>query len=101
MMVVYSERARADIAAIFDHIATDNHRAAMRVENSIRTACEGLARYPRAGVPTDEPNIRRRPLVRYPYTIFYRINEAQQRVEIARVVHAARVRSLGQLPSEE
>lgn len=47
---------------------------------------------------TDEPSIRRLPLVRYPYTVYYRVVAALERVEIARVIHAARIRDLGRIP---
>ena len=54
--------------------------------------------FPYASAKTDEPDIRRVPLVRHPYTIFFRINATVGVVEIARVVHAARVKSLRKLP---
>jgi plasmid stabilization system protein ParE len=42
MRVVYAERARRDIADIYDYIALHNPAAAQRVEDMIRMACEGL-----------------------------------------------------------
>ncbi len=41
------------------------------------------------------------PLVRYPYTVFYRVDAGRDVVEVARVIHAARVRDLGRMPEEE
>jgi len=98
MKVVYAERAKRDIGDIYDTIAPHNPTAAQRVEDMIRTACEGLADFPYAPPATDEPNVRRIPLVRYPYTIFYRVDPIRNLVEIARVVHSARVRDLGSVP---
>ena len=72
--------------------------AAQRVETLIRSKCEGLAYFPLASEATDEPNVRRLPLVRYPYTIFYRIDAARNLVEIARVIHSARIKNLRRLP---
>jgi plasmid stabilization system protein ParE len=57
-----------------------------------------LVDFPFASAPTDEPNVRRVPVVRYPYTIFFRIDPDRGLVEIARVIHSARVRNLGQMP---
>jgi toxin ParE1/3/4 len=95
MKVVYAERAKGDIDGIYQAIAAHNPRAAQRVEDMIRAACEGLADFPYAPPATDEPNVRRLPLVRYPYTIYYRVEPSRNLVEIARVVHSARVRDLG------
>jgi plasmid stabilization system protein ParE len=101
MKVVYAERARRDIADIYDSIARHNPAAAQRVEDMIRATCEGLADFPYAPAATDEPDVRRVPLVRFPYTIFYRMDTARQVVEIARVLHGARVRDLGKMPNED
>jgi hypothetical protein len=40
MKVVYAERARQDIAEIYDAIASHGRDAAQRVENLIRSTCE-------------------------------------------------------------
>jgi toxin ParE1/3/4 len=98
MNVVYAERAKRDIGDIYDAIGTHNPTAVQRVEQMIRDACEGLADFPYAASATDEPNVRRLPLVRYPYTIFYRVDPDRNRVEIARVVHSARIEDLGSVP---
>jgi plasmid stabilization system protein ParE len=101
MKVVYADRARQDIANIYDTIARHNPAAALRVEDRIRVTCEGLADFPFASVATDESNVRRTPLVRFPYTVFYRIDTVRDVVEIARVVHGARVRDLGKMPDDD
>jgi plasmid stabilization system protein ParE len=38
--------------------------------------------------------------VRYPYTIFYRIDAERGLVEIARVIHGGRVKDLRQMPED-
>ena len=98
MKVVYAVRAQHDIVGIYDAIAPHNRAAAQRVENLIRTKCDALADFPFASEATDEPNVRRLPLVRYPYTIFYRVDAAHDLVEIARVIHSARIKNLRRLP---
>lgn len=98
MKVILSERAISDITQIHAQIAAANPAAAQRVEDMIRSTCEGIADFPHASAVTDFPDIRRVPLVRYPYTIFFRINELAGLVEIARVVHASRIKSLTQMP---
>lgn len=101
MKLVYAVRARNDIGDIYDKIARTNPTNAQRVEDKIRATCEGLAQFTFASAPTDEPNVRRVPVVRYPYTIFFRVNAAADRVEIARVIHSARVQNLEQMPDDE
>jgi len=101
MKVVYADRARQDIEAIYDHIALSNPAAAQAVEDAIRSTCLALAEFPYAAPATDEPNVRRAPLVIYPYTIFYRVDDEQQRIEVARVIHGARITNLGRLPEDE
>ena len=99
MRVVYAERARSDVGDIYDYLARKSPQAARRVEDMIRSTCEGLADFPYAAVATDEPNVRRLPLVRYPYTIFYRVDAGRALVEIARVIYSGRVQDLGKLPA--
>lgn len=101
MKVVYAERARQDIDDIYASIAPHSQVSAQRVEDLIRATCEGLADFPFAFAATDEPGVRRVPLVRYPYTVFYRVDAARAVVEIARVIHSARVRDLGRLPDDQ
>lgn len=94
MKVVFAERARRDIESIHDSIALHDRAAAQRVEDAIRELCEQLGRFPYASAATDEPNVRRVPLVHYDFTIFFRIDTSRHQVQIARVVRSARVRSL-------
>jgi toxin ParE1/3/4 len=101
MKVVFAERARSDIGEIYEHIVQQNRQAAQRVEDMIRASCESLADFPFASSATDEPNVRRLPLVRYSYTIFYRADTVHDLVEIARVIHSARVKDLSKTPSDD
>ena len=81
--------------------ASSNPTAAQAVEDAIRITCEALAEFPFAAPATDEPNVRRAPLVIYPYTIFYRVDGEPRRIEVARVIHGARITDLGRLPEDE
>ena len=98
MRVVYAERAVRDIDEIYSAIAEHNTAAAQRVEDFIRKTCNGLADFPFASAATDEPNVRRVPLVRFAYTVFFRIDPQRDLVEIARVLQSARVKTLRLLP---
>ena len=73
---VVTPLARADIFAIWTHIAQDSEEAADRVEQAIYDACSFLAEAPLRGHP--RPDLTTRPLrfwtlTRYPnYTVVYR-----------------------------
>lgn len=101
MKVVFADRARQDIADIYDTVSAHNKAAAHRVEAMIRDHCERLADFPYAAVAVDEPDMFRLPLVRYPYTIYYRVTPGSDLVEVARVIHASRVKNLNRLPQSD
>lgn len=98
MKVLFAECARQDINDIYDHLAVESTAAAQHVEDEIRIACARLGMFPFASAITDEPQVRRLPVGHYPYAIFCRIDEKREMVEIARVVHSARIRDLGRMP---
>nr|WP_313418093.1 type II toxin-antitoxin system RelE/ParE family toxin [Brevundimonas diminuta] len=85
MKVVLTRLAESDLAQSGDWIARDNPRAASRWIESALTECESLSvhseRYPRVGFAY----LRQRPFG--DYVIVYRVTD---RVEIIRVLHAAR-----------
>lgn len=98
MKLVFAVSARQDIADIYSYITQQNAAAAQRVEDRIRATCEALRDFPYASIATDELGVRRVPLVRYPYSIYFRVNEASKQVEIIRVIHASLIRDLRRLP---
>lgn len=98
MKVRYAPAAMADIDDIFSSIAPNNPVAAQHVEDMIQETAERLGRFPGVEAGTDLGNVRRIPLVRYPYTIYYRINATDDSVEVLRIVHAATIKDLRRLP---
>lgn len=101
MKLVFAERARQDIDDIYTAIAAGSPAAASRVLRTIRSQCELAADFPFASAATDEPDVRRLPIVRFPYTIFFRVHPGADLVEVARIVHSARVTDLRQMPDDE
>lgn len=100
MKLVFSERARQDVAEIYSYNAKRSTISAQRVEDAIRKACDLVAEFPLAAVETNEPGVRRTVVLRYPYTIFYRMSADQSAVEIARIVYSARVKALDTIPDD-
>lgn len=82
--------AEADLAAIAEHIAADNPRAARAWLEDIHMRCRRLGSTPGMGVSRDDarPGLRMFPVGNY--LILYRALGAE-RIEIVRVLHGARM----------
>ena|SRR2546430_1054293 len=86
--VVYQPLALDDLESIVRHVAQDDLHAANRLGMALLDLAESLAQFPERG-----GNVRRRPgvkkLVRAPYLIFYRVDNARRCVDVLRVWHGA------------
>ena len=100
MSIQFSPRALADLEGIRAYLVPLNPHGAERVRRAIAEAIDRCERNPKTGTRTDEPGVFRRPLRKYRYTIFYRLLPAADGIEIARIVHGARVKDLGTLPGD-
>jgi toxin ParE1/3/4 len=89
MKVRYASRALAELDAILADLAAKNPLAAERFEQRISQIAERIGRFPEGYQEVAQrPGVRRVPLVRYPYLIFYKTYPDE--VVILRVVHGAR-----------
>src|SRR5262245_51496291 len=100
MRIAYAPQALRDIDEILAYIYERTPRGAHNVSLAIEHAIRMCAHNPRVAGLTDEPNVRRRPLGRYRYTIFYRLLAGDAGIEVVRVVHGARVKNLGRVPND-
>lgn len=89
MKVRLTPRALRDLHHVSATIRASNPAAARRVQAAIRHAIALLAVHPFAGRSFDGGR-RRFALARFPYLIFYRVNDGAQVVEIITIRHAAR-----------
>jgi toxin ParE1/3/4 len=87
MRVRFSPRAFADREQIFEYHARSPN-GARNVLASIGEAVAQLADQPCSGYATDDPDVRVKFVVRYPYKIFYRVRD--DAVEIAHIRHTSR-----------
>ena len=76
-------------------------QGAERVRGAIADAIDRCEINPRIGIKTDEPALFRWPLRKYRYAIFYRLLPSADGIEIARIIHGARVKKLGTLPRDK
>lgn len=88
MKVRYSRRALADLEEIADYIRARSPKSALSVERRIRRDIDLLASFPRLGRPTDDPEVRVLPVVKYPYLVYYEITG--QVIVVHHIRHGAR-----------
>ena len=89
MKVRYSNLALAELDAILAGLVAKNPPAARRLHDRIRQVSERISRSPEGFQEVAErPGVRRVPLVRYPYLLFYKV--LADEVVALRVVHGAR-----------
>ena len=89
MKVRYTPRPRQDITDIYESIYRGNRRATARVRARIRALAMDLGREPRRGQEVEgRPGVRRIPVVRYPYALFFTVE--QDMVVILHIRHGAR-----------
>ena len=86
--VIYQPLALDDLEGIIRHVTEKDLQAANRLGRSLLDQAESLARFPERG-----GNVRSRPgvkkLVRAPYLIFYRVDNARRCVDVLRFWHGA------------
>lgn len=82
-------RAEADLNRIAAYIQARNPPAARRVEAELHAAFQLIAAHPWIG-HTRARGVRRFALPRYPYLIFYGVDERVGEVRVFTVRHAAR-----------
>jgi len=86
--VEWSLLAQADRDAIFDFIEADNPRAAVAVDQRIRSQVEGLQQFPKMGRTGRVEGTRELLIVRTPYVAAYCF--LGRTVRILRILHGAR-----------
>lgn len=86
----YLPTAVRQLDEIFTYIDARNRAAARRVAVAIRRSIERLADFPYSSRPSEVPGIRELPIVRYPYIVFYAVDDAAREVHVLRVRHTAR-----------
>jgi toxin ParE1/3/4 len=88
MRVRYRAQARADIDEIRRYIRKRSPSGTRNVLRSIRAAVRFIAEHPLASEETDDPDVRVKVVVEYPYKIFYSVHP--DFIEILHIRHSAR-----------
>ena len=90
MKVRYTLRARADLEELGDYISQRNPSAANRVRTAIRRSIDLVKAFPWRGRKQKAYNVRKVGAGKYPYNIYYRIDEVDQMIVVLQIRHAAR-----------
>jgi toxin ParE1/3/4 len=88
--VRYTHKALAQLDEIYSYIEAHNPSAAKRVKARIKQSIARLGRHPYSCRATENPGIRLLAIVRYPYLVFYRVDDTAKEVHILRIRHSAR-----------
>lgn len=85
--LILSRTARSDLVEIWEYIASENERAANRINREIIARFETLLRFPELGRRRDELKKGLRSFPVKKYVVFYFV--IKDGVKIARVLHGA------------
>lgn len=87
--VRYLPKAVQQLDDIFTYLHGLNPAAARRVAGIIRRSIERIADFPHSARPSEVPGIRELVIARYPYLVFYAVDDEKQEIHILRVRHAS------------
>jgi len=88
MKVRYTPRARSDLRSIIEYIAERNPAGARNVKHALDRTMELIEQFPQAGRRVDEQNTRVLPVGRYPYLIYWAVENGE--AFILHIRHGAR-----------
>jgi toxin ParE1/3/4 len=92
MKLWFTPRAVADLVEIADYIAVHDPAAALRVRAAIYSSLQRLIVFPRLGRAQTTEGIRKLVVRRYPYLVYYMVDDRLAEIVILNVKHAARRR---------
>ena len=92
MKLRFTPRAAQDVVAIADYIRAHSPAAAGRVRAAILQSLQDLVLFPRLGRAQTVEGVRKLVTRKYPYLVYYTIDEAAEEIVILTIQHPARAR---------
>ena len=89
MRIRYRPTAVAQLDAIFSYIAQRSPQSATRVVETIKRNIDRLAEFRYSARASEVPGIRELPIVRYPYIVFYAVDDVANEIHILRIRHTS------------
>ena len=92
MKLRFTPRAAQDIAAIADYVRERSPGASERVRAAILQSLQNLVLFPQVGRAQTIEGVRKLVTRKYPYLVYYRVDEAADEIIILTIQHPARER---------
>ncbi|NVO14170.1 MAG: type II toxin-antitoxin system RelE/ParE family toxin [Rhodoplanes sp.] len=92
MKLRYTPEAVADLISIADDIRAYNPAAALRVRAAILDSIQNLVLFPRVGRRQSAKGVRKIIARKYPYLVYYTVDEAADEAVILNIKHPAQRR---------
>ena len=97
MKLRFTRRAIQDLHEISDYLRARNPTAARRLRAAILDCLQGATVFPKAGRRQNAEGVRRLVTRKYPYLIYYRVDEVADEIVVITIQHAAREREFSDL----
>lgn len=92
MKLRFTPRATADLIAIADYVRERNPEAALRVRAAILDSLQNLVLFPEAGRRQTVEGVRKFVTRKYPYLIYYTVDDAADEIVLLTIRHPAQER---------
>jgi toxin ParE1/3/4 len=92
MKLRFTSRATQDLAAIANYIQAHSPAAAQRVRAAILDSLQTLVLFPQVGRKQTVQGVRKLVSRKYPYLVYYTVNETDEEIIILTIQHPARNR---------
>lgn len=92
MKLHFTRRAIQDLSSIADYVYQQNPQAARRVRDSIIESLQTLVLFPHIGRQQAVKSVRKLVTRRYPYLVYYSVDETSEEIVIITIQHPARRR---------
>jgi len=93
MKLRFTPRATQDLIGIADYIRTRNPAASIRVRSAILDSLQNLVLWPEVGRRQTVEGVRKIVTRKYPYLVYYTVDEAAEEIVIITIRHPARRRN--------
>lgn len=92
MKLRFTPRATQDLVVIADYIRERSPNAALRVRSAILESLQNLATFPQLGRQQQVEGVRKVVTRRYPYLVYYTIDDSADEIVILAIQHPAQER---------